>query len=89
MLVTGYANGGEAKWKEFLGKVYHKPGDDLSQKIDWKAAARYGKLNYGISSELADADQRPIWYQAATISAIASRGRLERPRDLDSRGAPT
>ena len=63
LLMTGYANGGEAQWKNFLGKVYHTPGDDLSQKIDWNAAARYGELNYRISRTLADADQRPLWYR--------------------------
>ncbi len=63
LLMTGYANGGEAQWKNFLGKVYHTPGDDLSQKIDWNAAARYGDLNYRISRTLADADQRPLWYR--------------------------
>jgi Zn-dependent M28 family amino/carboxypeptidase len=63
LLMTGYANGGEAQWKNFLGKVYHTPGDDLSQKIDWNAAARYGDLNYRISRSLADADQRPLWYR--------------------------
>ena len=63
LLMTGYANGGEAQWKNFLGKVYHTPADDLAQKIDWNAAARYGELNYRISRILADADQRPLWYE--------------------------
>ena len=63
LLMTGYANGGEKQWKNFLGKVYHTPGDDLSQKIDWGSAARYGELNYRISRALADADQRPLWYK--------------------------
>ena len=63
LLMTGFANGGEAQWKNFLGKVYHTPGDDLSQKIDWASAARYGELNYRISRALADADQRPLWYK--------------------------
>jgi len=63
LLMTGYANGGEAQWKNFLAKVYHTPADDLAQKIDWNAAARYGELNYRISRSLADADQRPLWYR--------------------------
>ena len=63
LLMTGYANGGEAHWKHFLGKVYHTPADDLAQKIDWNAAARYGELNYRIARILADADQRPLWYR--------------------------
>jgi Zn-dependent M28 family amino/carboxypeptidase len=63
LLITGYANGGEKQWNDFLGKVYHSPGDDLGQKIDWNAAARYADLNYRISRILADADQRPLWYR--------------------------
>lgn len=63
LLMTGYASGGEKEWKNFLGKVYHGPSDDLAQKIDWTAAARYGELNYRISRTLADADERPLWYR--------------------------
>ncbi|MDQ3478653.1 MAG: M20/M25/M40 family metallo-hydrolase [Pseudomonadota bacterium] len=64
-LMTGYANGGEAKWKNFLAGVYHSPRDDLSQAIDWTAAGRFGELNYRIARTLADADQRPMWYRGS------------------------
>jgi hypothetical protein len=63
LLMTGYANGGEPKWKDFLAKTYHKPNDDLTQKILWDQGARYAELNYRISRTLADADQRPMWYE--------------------------
>ena len=63
LLMTGYANGGEAIWKTFFEKYYHKPSDDLSQKILWDQGARYAELNYRISRTLADADQRPMWYE--------------------------
>ncbi len=63
LLMTGYANGGEAKWKEFFDKTYHQPTDDLSQPILWDQGARYAELNYRISRALADADQRPLWYK--------------------------
>jgi hypothetical protein len=62
LLMTGWANGGEAQWKHFLGKVYHSPADDLSQKIDWTSGSRYAELNYRISRALADEDRRPMWY---------------------------
>ncbi len=64
-LMTGYANGGEPKWKSFLAGVYHSPKDDLSQAIDWNAAGRFGELNYRIARTLADADQRPMWYRGS------------------------
>ncbi len=63
LLMTGYANGGEPIWKDFLAHAYHKPNDDLSQHILWDQGARYAELNYRISRQLADADQRPMWYK--------------------------
>jgi hypothetical protein len=61
LLMTGHANGGKAKWDDFLGRVYHSPKDDLSQAIDWNAGARYALLNYRIARQLADSPQRPSW----------------------------
>ena len=63
LLFTGYANGGKAHWDHFLSKVYHTPQDDLSQAINWNAAARYGELNYRIARTLADDPKRPLWYR--------------------------
>ncbi|PZO92311.1 MAG: peptidase M28 [Sphingomonas sanxanigenens] len=62
-LATGFANGGEAAWGSFLSGNYHHPGDDMSQKIDWQAAARFTEANYRITRAMADADQAPEWYQ--------------------------
>ena len=63
LLMTGYANGGEAVWKDFLANHYHQVSDDLKQPIEWEQGARYAELNYRISRALADADQRPLWYE--------------------------
>jgi Zn-dependent M28 family amino/carboxypeptidase len=63
LLMTGYANGGEAKWKQFLDVTYHNVDDELDQPIHWQAGARYARLNYLIARELADADARPRWYR--------------------------
>ena len=63
MLATGYANGGGAAWKGFLSGAYHHPNDDMSQKIDWDSGARFARLNYLISRDLANADRRPLWYK--------------------------
>lgn len=62
-LATGYANGGEKAWKDFLGGDYHHPGDDMSQKIDWQAGARFAEANYRITRAIADADTPPLWYR--------------------------
>jgi hypothetical protein len=63
LLATGFANGGEAKWKEFLSGNYHNVDDEISQPINWQAGAKYARLNYLIARELADADRRPLWYR--------------------------
>lgn len=60
-LMTGFQNGGEAKFKGFLAECYHKPCDDLSQPIDYAAGAKFAALNYEITRELADGDKRPLW----------------------------
>ena len=61
-LCTGYGNGGQAAWSVFLEKHYHRPSDDMSQPIDWRAGGRFAEANYRITRSLADADARPMWY---------------------------
>jgi Zn-dependent M28 family amino/carboxypeptidase len=60
-LMTGFKNGGEKAFKDFLAKTYHRPGDDLNQPIDYQAAAKFALVNYEIAHELADAPKRPTW----------------------------
>ena len=62
-LMTGHSNGGKAAWEQFLPHTYHKPHDDMLQKIDWQAAAKFAELNYRIARAIADADRRPMWYR--------------------------
>ena len=61
-LMTGYANGGQQAWQKFLAATYHSVKDDLGQPIRWEAGARFAELNYRIARNMADADQRPMWY---------------------------
>ena len=61
-LMTGYANGGRLVWQKFLADTYHSVKDDLGQPIRWEAGARFAELNYRIARNMADADQRPMWY---------------------------
>lgn len=60
-LMTGFQNGGEAKFRGFLAGCYHRPCDDLSQGIDYAAGAKFARINYEIAREIADADTRPLW----------------------------
>lgn len=63
LIMTGWANGGEKAWKDFLANRYHQPDDDLTQKIDWQAGAKFARINYLVTRELANADKRPLWYK--------------------------
>ena len=60
-LATGFANGGEAATRDFMAHHYHKPSDDLSLPIRYDVGAKFARLNYEITRELADMDQRPAW----------------------------
>jgi Zn-dependent M28 family amino/carboxypeptidase len=61
MLVPGFQNGGEPKFRGFLAGCYHHPCDDLGQAIDYGAGAKFAQMNYNIARELADEDRRPLW----------------------------
>jgi hypothetical protein len=74
LLMTGHANGGKAHWDAYLGKTYHSPKDDLTQKIDWNAGARYAELNYRISRAMADAPRRPVWLQGNYFGDLFNPG---------------
>lgn len=63
LLMTGWANGGQAVWQSWLKTIYHSPADDLSQPIRWDQLAKYAELNYRISRALADDPERPRWYK--------------------------
>jgi Zn-dependent M28 family amino/carboxypeptidase len=60
-LMTGFKNGGEKGFKDFLATHYHKPNDDLNQPINYEAGARFALVNYQIARELADMPARPAW----------------------------
>ena len=73
-LATGYANGGEAATKLFMAEHYHKPSDDLSQPIRYDTAAKFARLNYEITRELADGP-RPSWNKGDFFAAKFAKGR--------------
>jgi len=76
---TGWANGGEAAWADFLDKHCHQPSDDMSQAFDWQAGARFAEANYRVTRAMADSDTPPQWYQGDFF------GDLFAPRALKAR----
>ena len=79
-LMTGHGNGGKEVWGRFLSNAYHDVDDDLSQPIDWRAAARFAELNYRIARTLADADQRPLWYAGDYFGETLAPAQKKAPR---------
>jgi hypothetical protein len=74
LMFTGYGNGGKPIWDKFFAQNYHQVSDDLKQPINWFAAAKYAELNYRIARTLADAPQRPRWYQGSYFGDIVAPG---------------
>jgi hypothetical protein len=64
-LMTGFRNGGEEKFKGFLGGNYHSVRDELNQPFNWRAGARFAELNYRIARELANSQTAPRWYRGS------------------------
>ncbi len=62
MLATGVKNDGARIFKEFLGKTYHTPADQVTLPFNWESAATFAKVNYEVARDLADAPERPRWY---------------------------
>lgn len=65
-LVTGFQNGGEAAFRDFLANHYHQPSDQVDLPFDWNAGAKFARINYLIAREIANADQAPMWYRGDT-----------------------
>lgn len=64
-LATGWKGPGKAAFDDFLANHYHKVSDQADLPINWKAAARFARINYEIGRELANADQAPQWYSGS------------------------
>jgi Zn-dependent M28 family amino/carboxypeptidase len=79
-LMTGFANGGKAKFTDFLATHYHKVGDDLAQPIDWKAGAKFARINYEIDREIADAPLAPRWYSDSFFGKALAPGQPKATR---------
>lgn len=79
-LATGTANGGGKIWEEFFGGNYHSPRDDLAQKIDWQAGARFVEANYRITRAMSDADAPPLWLQGDYFGETFAPGAARAPR---------
>jgi Zn-dependent M28 family amino/carboxypeptidase len=81
LLATGFANGGKAAWEHYLATDYHQPSDDMTLPIDWAAAAKYARVGYLISAEIANADTRPMWYAGDYFGATFAPSAVKAPTE--------
>jgi hypothetical protein len=69
-LITGFKNGGDKIFADFLKTHYHKVSDQPSLPFNWGAAAKFARVNTLIAAEIANADDEPKWYQGSFFGSI-------------------
>ena len=60
-IVTGPGGAGGKANEEFERLHYHKPSDEVTLPIDWRAGVKFIDLNLAIARTLANLPQRPAW----------------------------
>jgi hypothetical protein len=81
-LMTGFKNGGEKQFQDFLKTHYHKVSDDLSLPFDWSAAAKFARVNTMIAAEIANADEAPKWYADSFFGKAFAPGAAKAARPI-------
>ncbi|TDQ18893.1 Zn-dependent M28 family amino/carboxypeptidase [Algoriphagus boseongensis] len=67
--VFGYEPGSESEkiYRQWYREGYHTPKDDLKQKIDWEAAAKFNTFFYGLVERVANSEIAPAWKPGSTL----------------------
>ena len=65
--IFGYDAGTDAekKYREWYNVRYHRPQDDLTQPMDFAAAAKFNAFFYKLTQTVANAEQRAQWSNAS------------------------
>ena len=71
-----------AVWGKWMQEVYHKPGDDMSQAMDFASGVQFAKLSFLIGWMVAQEEKAPSWNPGDFFG-----GKFARPAVLRS-GAP-
>ncbi|WP_444891675.1 M28 family metallopeptidase [Microbulbifer sp. DLAB2-AA] len=64
---------GTAKQVAFLKESYHKPGDAPDAGVSYAAAKQFTEVNYLIAREVADAADKPSWYEGDFFGDLFSQ----------------
>ena len=67
--VFGYRPGtpSEQVYRAWYRTGYHKPQDDLGQRIDWQAAADFNRFFGALVTRVADQDAAPAWKAGSAL----------------------
>ena len=67
--VFGYRPGTESEriYRQWYRTGYHKPQDDLDQRMDWKAAADFNRFFRSLVIRVADQQSAPSWKVDSTL----------------------
>lgn len=71
---------GAAADRDFRLNRYHEPTDDLNQSIDWVVGAKFARVNWLIAREIADATERPRWYEGDFFGDTFAKGKPRAPK---------
>lgn len=61
LIITGFIKSGDATYKAFIDKHYHKPSDSTVLSIQYIQGARFAAMNYDLVQAIADAPHAPYW----------------------------
>jgi Zn-dependent M28 family amino/carboxypeptidase len=69
--IFGYEPGTEAerRYRNWYQVRYHRPQDDLSQPVDFKAAKKFNDFFYRFAATVADEAKKPTWAVGSSYSA--------------------
>ncbi len=66
----GGRNVGRRLWDELNATIVHQPGDDLSQPIDYRVAAKFADVFRRVALETANVAERPRWYRQSPFGRL-------------------
>jgi Zn-dependent M28 family amino/carboxypeptidase len=61
---------GRPLWDKLNATIVHRPGDDLSQPIDYRVAAKFADVFRLAILETANAPERPRWYRESPFGRL-------------------
>jgi len=67
--VFGYRPGSRSEqiYRQWYRTGYHKPQDDLTQLMDFKAAADFNRFFYALVERVANKPEAPAWMQGSIL----------------------